>query len=257
MSTKLPAKVSITGAIEKVLIGGDLSQLSEQDCLLYYKAVCKSVGLNPLTKPFDYLWLNGKKVLYANKGCAEQLRIKHKISVRITRCEHVNEIFVVTAEATNDKGRVDSATGAVNVGGLRGEALSNAMMKAETKAKRRVSLSICGLNMPDESELETIAGASTAPPSTTPATPASQARPPQNPHDPGNYVVQFGQKYKGIAIRDLAADELRDYVAYLKRSTAEQKKPLGGAVKEFVTNAEAYLAAKDDPESFQNFNEAS
>ena len=35
-------------------------------------------------------------------------------------------------------------------------ALANAIMKAETKAKRRVTLSICGLGMLDETELETI-----------------------------------------------------------------------------------------------------
>ena len=36
------------------------------------------------------------------------------------------------------------------------EAKANAMMKAETKAKRRVTLSICGLGMLDESEFDTI-----------------------------------------------------------------------------------------------------
>ncbi len=40
---------------------------------------------------------------------------------------------------------------------------ANAMMKAETKAKRRVTLSICGLGMLDETEIETIAGAHPVP----------------------------------------------------------------------------------------------
>ena len=39
---------------------------------------------------------------------------------------------------------------------MNGEALANAYMKAETKAKRRVTLSICGLGMLDETEVETI-----------------------------------------------------------------------------------------------------
>src|SRR6202008_2665643 len=38
----------------------------------------------------------------------------------------------------------------------KGEALGNALMKASTKAKRRATLSICGLGMLDETELETI-----------------------------------------------------------------------------------------------------
>jgi hypothetical protein len=42
------------------------------------------------------------------------------------------------------------------VGNLKGDALANALMKAETKAKRRVTLSIAGLGWLDETELETI-----------------------------------------------------------------------------------------------------
>jgi hypothetical protein len=44
----------------------------------------------------------------------------------------------------------------VTVGHLKGDALANALMKAETKAKRRVTLSIAGLGWLDETELETI-----------------------------------------------------------------------------------------------------
>jgi hypothetical protein len=41
----------------------------------------------------------------------------------------------------------------VNIEGLKGEALANALMKAETKAKRRATLSAVGLGMMDESEI--------------------------------------------------------------------------------------------------------
>ena len=54
-------------------------------------------------------------------------------------------------------GRIDAALGSVSIVGLRGEALSNAKMKAETKAKRRATLSICGLGFVlDETEIETV-----------------------------------------------------------------------------------------------------
>jgi hypothetical protein len=63
----LPAVVSSHPAppidpaiMEQVLIGGDLAQLTEAQRLAYYRAVCQSLGLNPLSKPFEYLWLNGK-----------------------------------------------------------------------------------------------------------------------------------------------------------------------------------------------------
>jgi hypothetical protein len=51
---------------------------------------------------------------------------------------------------------MDAAKGAVSVQGLKGEALANALMKAETKAKRRATLSICGLGFLDETEIEDI-----------------------------------------------------------------------------------------------------
>ena len=50
----------------------------------------------------------------------------------------------------------DESTGAVTVGDLKGDALANALMKAETKAKRRVTLSIAGLGWLDETELDPI-----------------------------------------------------------------------------------------------------
>lgn len=58
---------------------------------------------------------------------------------------------------------------------------------------------------------------------------------------PGDYVVQFGTKYKGIAVKDIDIQDLVDYVAYLESSAREQKKALGGAVKEFVGYAKQYL----------------
>ena len=145
--------------IEQVMIKGDLSVLSPDQRLEYYKAVCESVGLNPLTKPFDYITLNGKLVLYANKGCGEQLRQRHSIGLKVVAKEKIDDVYVVTAEAYGKDGRCDSATGAVAIAGLKGEQLANAFMKAETKAKRRVTLSICGLNMLDETEVESIPNA--------------------------------------------------------------------------------------------------
>lgn len=142
--------------IEQVVVGGDLSKLTPQQRVVYYKSVCESLGLNPLTKPFSYLHLNGKLVLYALRDATDQLRAKHRISITIPSRETINDVFVVTARATTPDGRTDESTGAVTLGTLKGDALANAMMKAETKAKRRVTLSIVGLGWLDETELSTI-----------------------------------------------------------------------------------------------------
>jgi hypothetical protein len=141
-------------SIEEVLLSGNLKNLSPAERVVYHDRVCQSLGLNPLTRPFDYLELNGKVVLYARRDATDQLRKIHAIDiVEITR-ERTDDLYIVTVSAVDKTGRRDSATGAVAVGGLRGEALANALMKAETKAKRRVTLSICGLGMLDESETD-------------------------------------------------------------------------------------------------------
>jgi hypothetical protein len=142
--------------IEKIVIGGDLSALNATQRADYYAAVCRSLRLNPLTKPFEYLNLNGKLRLYALRDCADQLRRLHGISIYIANRERLSDIYVVTARAKDRQGREDESTGAVTVGNLKGDALANALMKAETKAKRRVTLSIAGLGWLDETELDTI-----------------------------------------------------------------------------------------------------
>jgi hypothetical protein len=144
--------------LEQVLIGGDLSQLTEAQRLAYYRAVCQSLGLNPLSKPFEYLWLNGKLRLYALRDCADQLRRLHGISIYIVNRERLGDIYIVTARAKDKTGREDESTGAVALGTLKGDALANALMKAETKAKRRVTLPLAGLGWLDETELETVPG---------------------------------------------------------------------------------------------------
>jgi hypothetical protein len=142
-------------AIERAVMVGDLADLSSAQRAEYYTAVCRSLGLNPLTKPFEFLTLNGKLRLYALRDCADQLRRLHGISIYITNRERMGDIYIVTARAKDRTGREDESTGAVPLGNLKGDALANALMKAETKSKRRVTLSIAGLGWLDETELET------------------------------------------------------------------------------------------------------
>jgi hypothetical protein len=160
MTTAL-APTDTANLLEQVLVGGDLAKLSAQDRVRYYRQVCESLNLNPFTKPFEYITLNGKLTLYARKDATDQMRSGRGVSVTRLERERLDELYVVTAYATDKSGRSDSAIGAVNVKGLTGENLANALMKAETKAKRRVTLSLCGLGWSDESEIESIPTAET------------------------------------------------------------------------------------------------
>jgi hypothetical protein len=160
MSNELAKTVSAE-LIEKVVIGGDLKNLSPAERVSYYNAVCESTGLNPLTQPFGYLNLNGKTVLYALKSCTDQLRKINHVSVSALEAKEASGLYVVTCQVKDASGRTDASTGAVAIANLRGDALANAIMKAETKAKRRATLSICGLSLLDETEVETIPGSQT------------------------------------------------------------------------------------------------
>lgn len=139
--------------LEAILLQGDLASLDERGRVEYHTKLCQSLNLNPLTRPFEYIRMNGKLVLYAKRDACEQLRKNYEISVTITAREKIEDVYRVTAKASLPGGRFDESDGAVAIGGLKGENLANALMKAETKAKRRVTLSICGLGMLDENEV--------------------------------------------------------------------------------------------------------
>lgn len=146
-------------AAEQLMLDGDLGKLDAAQRIQFYAATCNRVGLDPVARPFDYLRLNGKVVLYANKSCAEQLRCLHNISLFDQQTVVTDGIFIATISAKTPDGRTDSDSGAVPIDGLKGERLANAMLKGITKAKRRVTLSLVGLGMMDETEVETIPGA--------------------------------------------------------------------------------------------------
>jgi len=182
MGAEATAVAIRTTPVERLLVEGDLSGLTTEQRVAYYREVCEGLGLNPLTKPFAYIKLNGKLILYALKDCTEQLRKRHGVSVTAMEGRLIGDVYVVTAAFRDREGRDDQATGAVPVKGLTGEALANAYMKAETKCKRRGTLSICGLGMLDETEVESIPGAVVE---GVPQPPRLALEPPPPPEDPG------------------------------------------------------------------------
>jgi hypothetical protein len=149
-------------ALAHVLGSGDLSQLNNGERVGHYLRLCRSLGLNELSRPFDWIYFKGgegepeKLALYPNQSCAAQLRRQHHMRVQITRREVVGELFVCEATAYTPDGREDVASKYVPLtnryGRLKGTMLANAMMKAETGAKRRVTLSMVGLASPPDAE---------------------------------------------------------------------------------------------------------
>lgn len=146
----------------QLILQGDLSKLSANDKVRYYNGYCERMGLDPFTKPFDLLRLNGREVLYCTRSGTQQLNKLHKVSHLITSRDTNTDagVYIVTSKASLPDGRCTESLGAVNIQGLKGEAYANAIMKAETKAKRRATLDLLGLGVLDESEAESIPNAS-------------------------------------------------------------------------------------------------
>ena len=153
--------------IEAVITKGDLARLTPQEKTKYYAEVCRSVGLNPFTRPFEYISLSGKLVLYARREATDQLRRLNGISLEVVARDVSDGILTVHVRAQDKTGRVDEDFGAVSIKGLTGEALANQTMKAITKGKRRVTLSISGLGFLDESEIGDIPAHERAAPADT------------------------------------------------------------------------------------------
>ena len=142
-------------AIESVVIGGDLAPLTPEQRVRYMQRVCTGLGLNWETSPFIYVKPADKLILYATKDCAAQLRRRDGISIEVTGRSFLPEqgIYCVEVRATNAQGRSETAIGVVGVTGMKHETLAGQMMRAETKAKRRVTLSLCGLGLDGEDDL--------------------------------------------------------------------------------------------------------
>lgn len=148
-------------ALAHILATGDLAKLSNEQRVALYLEQCRSLGLNSLSRPFDWLMLDGRLVLYPNKSCAEQLGRNHQISIKVIRREVVGDLFVCEVEGRRPNGVTNQASKYVPLTGysqargeyrLRGKDLANAFAKAETGAKRRLVLSMIGLSSPPDAD---------------------------------------------------------------------------------------------------------
>lgn len=185
---------------ESVALRGDISGLKPAEKVAYVRQFCERLGLDPSTVPFPILKLNGKETLYASKGATDQLAKLHNVTRKVLSRETVQDCYVVTTRATLPNGREEDSIGAVTIAGLKGDAFANALMKSETKSKRRATLSILGLGLLDESELESIPAAAMA------EAPAQRSIPPAPPAPSGGDRITGEQRARlAKLIRDLNA----------------------------------------------------
>jgi hypothetical protein len=150
-------QTSSEAILNSIITTGDLSRLTPEQKVDYYRTFCERLGLDPISQPFKLLRLNGREILYCDRTGAQQLNKLHSVSHEIRAREIVNGCYVVTSQASTPDGRHTESIGAVPIENLKGDNLCNAMMKAETKAKRRATLDLLGLGILDETEADVIA----------------------------------------------------------------------------------------------------
>lgn len=152
VQTRLPD----SEALMELLTRGDLSKLTKQQQQDLVLAFCRDFKLSPYNNPVGlYNFDGGKTVFYITKAGTDQIRTTKNISVTSAKTEIIGDDCIVTATAKDlNTGREDTDIGTVSLLNLKGQQRMNAMMKAMTKAKRRVTLSLCGLGQLDESEVD-------------------------------------------------------------------------------------------------------
>lgn len=143
-------------AIDSFVTRGDWSALTPKARALAYVNVCTGLGLNPASMPLSFLRLNGKDVLYVGRGATDQLAARHKLNREIVdgpKIVDINgtKIALAVCKATLPGGRFETATATLPI-----QDPPNLFMKLETKAKRRATLSVLGLGIMDESEVDNI-----------------------------------------------------------------------------------------------------
>ena len=154
-------EASLSGAIMQEVMGGNLERLTPAQRVELHNAVCHSVGLNPLTHPFDFISFPArgnepaKTILYPNATAFSQLTSMHKLSIDYSDIHEDQERGLIIQWCTVTDGQrtgkdmgVLSTTGRRKDGSeyqLTGQAYADAMMKVMTKARRRAISAFSGM----------------------------------------------------------------------------------------------------------------
>lgn len=149
--------------VESIVLRGDISGLGPRDRAAYYITMCERLGLDAYTKPFEFLRLNGKEIMYATRGATDQLARIHNVTRKIIDGPRVidlagTKLVYCVCEASLPGGRAETSIATLP---LTDPAM--VYMKAEAKAKRRATLGILALGMLDDAEVADIPAGSKAP----------------------------------------------------------------------------------------------
>jgi hypothetical protein len=190
----------------------DLESLTEPQRQEYYLSACEYFKVPPELNLLAFIWMDagdGKRnlVLYAKKGATDIIRGNLGIStIRLTKDSGPGYVAWIT-EGKDQLGRIEQAVGSASTEGLKGQSLATAVMIAQTRATRRMTLQFVGGGLLDESEVNTTVtdinrfGANLA----TLAAPSAPIQPSVRPNiEPGVDITAQNSPKEGISLQSIA-----------------------------------------------------
>ena len=137
----------------------DLDRLTAEQLQQYYLDACAYHGVPPELNILAFQYMDGgdgarRRVLYAKKGATDIIRERLGISVIQMEKEIFHGTLTYTCLGKNRDGRTEIAIGAAYIEGLTGRTLEVAIMVAQTRATRRMTLQFAGAGLLDETELQ-------------------------------------------------------------------------------------------------------
>lgn len=146
--TTLPDEGELS-MVERVMYENNFKGLTKRQRWIVLKRLCDEMGVPIWKQPYAWAPLGPDKSLVpvATKGLHQALRQRDKVSVRVENMQFFRDqqVFTVTVTASTPDGRMDMDFGVVGVPPtLKGAVLADRMMACITKAKNRVTNSLCG-----------------------------------------------------------------------------------------------------------------
>jgi hypothetical protein len=136
----------------------DLNTATNEQLDAFRATVAKTMAIDPMM--LDFIWMNDpetglrNRVLYAKRGVAEVLRHELGISITGLTPSESNGLITFTATGVNKSGRQEMAVGSAYIESQRGDKKAHAMMTAQTRAVRRLTLQFVTGGVLDETEVQ-------------------------------------------------------------------------------------------------------
>lgn len=162
MSTELQKIDMESVAVREYFRSGNVAQLRDSEKDFVLQKLCDRYGLDPILRPFDLISFQGGQKFYMTASATNQLANIKSLSREVGEIsiDEAKMLAKCTVSVLDPQGRKENSTGYVSVARflaptkdnpvpkrvmMEGEDLANALLKLETKTKRRATMSFFGV----------------------------------------------------------------------------------------------------------------